>query len=351
MAKPRFIGSWWFLVLFNIALFVLLTEITLRVTGTYKNYGERNYGLFIDYFKHPYPGPLCAWAPNTTRTSATQEFDYPVTTNSLGIRDVEHTLTKPEGTKRIVILGDSFSEGAGAPFDSAWHQRMAWYIAQDSSLGNWEIINGAVSGGDPFYGYEMLRRELLAYQPDIVIQVFNATDWDDYLARGGLKRFVNDSTTQWRPKNELLHTAYKYSHIVRMIVKELLHYNDFYQSPAEQEEIRSAAMGDYEQLLIKTDSLATANGAVVFFVFQPMNYECARFNIAPQTDTLLNRLDNNGIKAINLLPLLPRNMQLRMEDYFWSIDGHMNSKGYDAWGKAMYDYFVIKGTLKQSDPQ
>lgn len=351
MAKRQFVGSWWFLVLFNIALFVLLTEIVLRVAGTYKNYGERNYGVFIDYFKHPYPGPICAWAPNTTRASATKEFEYPIQTNSLGIRDTEHTLTKPAKTKRIVVLGDSFSEGAGAPFDSAWHQRMAWYIAQDSSLGKWEIINGAASGGDPFYSYEMLRRVLLAYKPNIVIQVFNATDWDDYLARGGLERFVNDSTTQWRPKNELLHTAYKHSHIVRMIVKELLHYNDFYQTPAEQVAIKNSALGAYERLLLKTDSLATANGAKLFVVFQPMNYECVRFSFEPQTDSLQNRLKSHGLKTVDLLQQLPRDIQLRMEDYFWNIDAHMNSKGYDAWGKSMYTFFVNNGTIKSIDPQ
>jgi hypothetical protein len=33
-----------------------------------------------------------------------------VTTNSVGLRDVEHALSKPPGTYRIVVLGDSLSE-------------------------------------------------------------------------------------------------------------------------------------------------------------------------------------------------------------------------------------------------
>jgi hypothetical protein len=45
-------------------------------------------------------------------------------TNSFGLRDVEFSLAKPEGTLRIVCLGDSVTYGAGVPFDETYEQQL-----------------------------------------------------------------------------------------------------------------------------------------------------------------------------------------------------------------------------------
>lgn len=346
MAKRKWLGSWWFLVLFNIALFVLLSEITLRVTGNYKNYGERNYGQYIDYFKHPYPGPLCAWTPNMTRLQETVEFNYELKTNSLGIRDTEHEVKKPKGTRRAIVLGDSFTEGMGADFDATWPQRLAWYLAHDTTQANWEVIVGGVSGSDPFYAYEMLRRKLIRYEPDLVLVVYNFTEVTDYTARGGLERFVNDSTTQLRPpKSKLLNTAYKWSHLVRMIVKDGLGWNDYYQSPSEERQLQLESIAKIADVYEKMDSLSKANGAEALFIFQPLNYECHRDYFEPITDSIIKAIDKRGLDYVSLLTLLPDSMKQDYLDYYWPIDGHMNSKGYDAWGKGVYVYLHEKAIL------
>jgi lysophospholipase L1-like esterase len=336
-------------VLFNIALFFFLAEVVLRIGGYYQNYGEANGGNFIDYFRSTYPGPLATWTPNKTHIHTTNEFSYEVASNSLGIRDVEHTLEKPQGVKRIVVLGDSFTEGVGAPFDSAWHQRMAYYLNQDSTLGEWEIINGAASGGDPFYGYEMLRRVGLQYEPDLVIQVFNSTDVHDYMARGGMERFVNDSHTVWRQPNMALHLAYKYSHVVRFVVEELLKYNDFYQSPKEQLQLEHASVSAYHDLFLQMDSLTSANGAKLVVAFQPMNYEVYDKHYYYATDSIHNLVNREGIASMKVMDSLPQHMLDYHDQYYWPIDAHMNSFGYDAWGHGMYRYLKAEG-FAQPEP-
>lgn len=336
----------WFLVLFNIALFWFLAEIVLRIGGYYQNYGEANGGAFIDFSHSYYLGPLAAWPPNKTHILQTNEFTYELVCNSLGLRDVEHILEKPKGVKRILVLGDSFTEGMGAPFDSAWHQRMLYYFNQDSTLGNWEIINGAASGGDPFYGYEMLRRVGLQYEPDLVIQAFNSTDVQDYLARGGMERFVNDSLTVWRQPNKFLHLAYKYSHVVRYVVKEHLKYNDFYQSPEEQAYLKQQAAPAYQQLALKLDSLCTANGAAVLFVFHPHDYECKDGRYDTTTASIMSKIDATGLLNVDLMKELPKEVMDNTQDYYWPIDNHMNSRGYDVWGQIMYRYLKAQGFIQ-----
>src|SRR5262249_17989004 len=44
-------------------------------------------------------------------------FDTWVEVNSVGFRDREHSIHKPAGMRRIVLLGDSFLEAIQVPFD------------------------------------------------------------------------------------------------------------------------------------------------------------------------------------------------------------------------------------------
>ncbi len=45
-------------------------------------------------------------------------------TNSRGYRDLERSPTPPDGVRRALALGDSFTWGAGVEFDDAWPQRL-----------------------------------------------------------------------------------------------------------------------------------------------------------------------------------------------------------------------------------
>src|ERR687887_1849604 len=44
--------------------------------------------------------------------------------NARGYRDLERTVGKPSGARRVVSLGDSFAWGASVEFDDAYPQRL-----------------------------------------------------------------------------------------------------------------------------------------------------------------------------------------------------------------------------------
>lgn len=335
MSAKSIIRSRWFMLLFSIGLFVLLAEIGLRVVGTFKNYGERNYGAFIDYTKPSFPGPLATWAPDSVYQNKTMEFNYEVVTNSLGLRDVEHNTYKPDSVKRIALLGDSFTEGVGTPFDSTWGNLLIDKLHSDS-CGTWEAIQGSAAGSDPFYAYEMYRRHLYEYRPDVLLATYNHTDLYDYMAHGGLERFVNDSVTQWRPVPQTLHMAYKWSHLVRLVVKGIMGWNDFYQSPAEQQQLMDASTSAYADLFEKLNTLAQKDNAQLVVIIQPMSYDCEHGKQQELTIKLQQELEKRGIATLDLFEVLTAEMKQNCTEYFWEIDGHMNSNGYHNWAQAVY---------------
>lgn len=98
--------------------------------------------------------------------------------NRQGLRDDEYPLDKPAGSRRILLLGDSYCEGAHVPFDDAFHVRLerAWRSASGPPV---EIINGGVDG----YGtdnmllfYRYIGRN---YRPDLVLMTFVTNDLED----------------------------------------------------------------------------------------------------------------------------------------------------------------------------
>ena len=73
-------------------------------------------------------------------------FDYThygYSINSAGFRDQEHQKAKPDGTYRIVVLGDSTTAGNGVPvFESLYTERLEKLLNQNVSISCliWESV-------------------------------------------------------------------------------------------------------------------------------------------------------------------------------------------------------------------
>jgi len=84
--------------------------------------------------------------------------------NSRGYRDVDHTRQKPAGVTRILILGDSLTYGQGVADDEIYPKLLAELASPQI-----EVITLARRGWSTGDELAALRREGLAYDPDIVV--------------------------------------------------------------------------------------------------------------------------------------------------------------------------------------
>lgn len=116
--------------------------------------------------------------PQASYWHKTAEYKINIRTNSKGIRsDREFTYEKPAGVKRIVVLGDSFGMGYEADLKDTF-----LYIMEESLMRagkDIEVINLSVSGYGNSEELIMLRHEGLKYDPDLVLVIWQETDFED----------------------------------------------------------------------------------------------------------------------------------------------------------------------------
>ena len=97
-----------------------------------------------------------------------------LTINKNGLRDSEHPFDKPNGVKRILILGDSFAWGYGVADDELFASRLEKLLGEKpiSPKGRYEVINTGVSGWGTDQEYLFLKQEGFSYSPDVVVLAF-----------------------------------------------------------------------------------------------------------------------------------------------------------------------------------
>lgn len=144
---------------FGLMCGALMVEITLRLAGY--SYPE---------FYQPDQSRGYALRPNTQGWYR-KEGDAFVRINSAGLRDREHANTKPAGTIRIAVIGDSYPEAFPVPAEAAFWSVMEKKLPEcDAFAGKQiEVLNFGVSGYGTAQELITLREQVWQYAPDIVM--------------------------------------------------------------------------------------------------------------------------------------------------------------------------------------
>jgi len=173
------------LALGSIVLTVLLLEAAFRVVGIRGQYLAQRVDRVL-----PGPGGETAtvelgFVPGSTIVSrydtdprgtfgpdATVEHKF----NSAGWRDQERQLEKPEGTFRILGLGDSYLFGQGIAQEDICLSKLEGMLQDQEDDRRIESINTGISGFNTGNQRDLLIRRGLEYDPDLVIVFFVLND-------------------------------------------------------------------------------------------------------------------------------------------------------------------------------
>jgi lysophospholipase L1-like esterase len=128
------------------------------------------------------------------------EFEDVVKTNNMGLRNATIPFKKPAGTRRVFLLGDSYTEGAGVAFDKTFCRVLGQkFEKHEPSV---EFINGGRAGSGPVIYKRILCEIGMKYSPDAVLvfvfanDIFNSPSY--YEPRGCEEMPEGSKNLMWR---------------------------------------------------------------------------------------------------------------------------------------------------------
>jgi len=167
-----------FLVTVGLFVGLLVIEIGVRVAGVYR--------FPMDDFIQRHPELGWSHVPNKEGYWTIGNEHIPVKINSKGLRDREYSYEKEEGTFRILVLGDSFTEGLQVPVEDTFCKVLE--IELNRTEKKFEVINAGFPGVGTDYELLFMRREGWKYRPDLVILSFFGNDiYDNYRSKSVLQ--------------------------------------------------------------------------------------------------------------------------------------------------------------------
>lgn len=139
---------------------------------------------------------LLGWrnSPNRTGRISTDEYVRDLAYNERSMRGPVRPYEKPEGTYRIVLVGDSFVDGYTEELGDRVGDVLERLLNQDAPGRPVEVISLGAGGYSTDQELLWLESEGLRYQPDLVVLLFYANDiWynvTDRYWRGGKPMFA-----------------------------------------------------------------------------------------------------------------------------------------------------------------
>lgn len=303
-----------------------------------------------------------------------------VRTNSLGFRGPEPQRPKPEGVRRVVVLGDSFISAIQVEFEETMCNHLEIALNESSRDIRWEVLNFGVTGSGTADQHVRYLQTLRTLEPDVVLVGFgmgtdpvdNNPDLSnsplvhyDFDESGGLK-LVPESTVSAETSNFLNRTSRLYFWQKRITNRSIKRVRNragwfdkrdrIYLDPVPEEIEYSWRLT--EAILEQFHSDVTGDGVEFHVVTIPSSREIYRdlldqletegraagLTHAFNQDLPLERI--SGIcsrKGISLIALEhsfrtfapDRNSMIKEQRLFFNGHGHMNVQGNRVAAKAI----------------
>jgi lysophospholipase L1-like esterase len=288
---------------------------------------------------YPVEDPILDWRH-------VQNLEYKVgkviyTFNGSGFRDVDHEVEKTPGIKRIVVVGDSVTEGYGVEWESVFS-----HILQ-SQLGDHEVINIAAGGLNTPQEIHLFKLEGLAYEPDLVILNFILNDGDFYSSFKAAQRYNAEKEAQIGtlnlPINPRIKRFLKSSAMIYFVkerfenLKGSLFENeeaDYFIKIWGKDENRRKVTDGFDKL----KALADENNFHVLVVVWPLITDYRQYKFEFIHEWIKEKAEKRGFSTIDLLQRFSRiqyrDLQVTAED-----DIHPNALGHKIGADAFLSWY------------
>lgn len=319
--------------LFVVSLFIILVlEFMVRFLGIAPPLNTQH-----DYYvTDPYlPFKI---RPSSTISGKEAEFDFEYVHNSMGFRDEEHSVKKPEGTFRILGLGDSFTYGVGAAYEETYLYRLEKILnIREGKHPEIEIIKAGIPRFFPEAERLLLDHYGLEFQPDLILVGFLPNDIiESYLGLNAV--LVSESGHLIRPGefNEIEKWLYTHSHIFRIIYRK--YFSNDHPSKINWAEGEEKITGEY----LKIVELANQIDAKIVLIHIPQRgpWDDNARGIASR---LAEWSSSHNIPFIDVLPAMEKSSQNQV--LYWEKDGHCTAAGYKVIAETIFSYLVEKNLV------
>ncbi len=167
-------------LLIGVVLVFIIGEVFVRGCNKYKAFNELDLPRYRKYDAEIHH----CFIPNSKGRYAEKEYSTIYYINSLGMRDREYSVEKPENSYRIIVIGDSFVEGRGVNIEDTFTERLEVLLNKNNksdAIRNFEVLNAGVASYSPILEYLALKNKLIGLEPDLVLLCFDFSDiQDDY---------------------------------------------------------------------------------------------------------------------------------------------------------------------------
>ncbi|MDA9120727.1 hypothetical protein N9J52_01685 [Flavobacteriales bacterium] len=337
-------------------LSILFAEGVLRIRTELKGPLERSW---LPYYVSPFHDVFFAkhlrsdyWLgyANAEKVMDEPEFKLLRKQNSEGVLDVEHSMSKKDGTVRWLSAGDSFTENCCAPFDSSWTKLVEKAVGSCVPF-PFEHINQAFAGSDPVHEFAKFRDLFVQYEPDIVSLSINTSDLSDVMVRGNYAFRYEHADNGYRLKEgPWWETLYAMSFVVRAVVHGPMRLNHLFMTDEEYKQEHSKLVDAFADILKRFKEETTVRDIKFFVIFHPTAAELRNgvFGMQP----IIEKATELRIPHINLYE---RYSQIGVDSsdlnrYYYPIDGHHTGLGNYLWAQSILPDVVNMLGYEACDP-
>jgi hypothetical protein len=378
------------LVLCGLLLGVVFVEMAFRIAGP-----NIPLDLTMARFQAYHPVYGFFHTPGVSGWVRTEEFTSFVKFNTRGLRGPEVAVPKPVGAFRALILGDSVVEGAQVPEDATMAARLRTELAGQAGGKRVETVNAGVAGFGTGQELLFLKREGLAYQPDLIVLVVTiandaadnsidvakrwkrSTDRRPFFvvsggkleqlpflepppeAWSGVRTFLRDHSVVFTAL-ELWWIGKEVARAQGTVVPTLDAEREVYLNETGEDWTRAWEVT--EALLAQVKSTADEAGVPMLVVLSPSEWQTyddlwpklvgtgdqarRRFSAEAPNQRLAEIGARHGIQLLDLRPIFRAEVAAGGEPVIFRKDGHWTEHGHDVAAKAISQTVQEQGLTK-----